>query len=52
MIHVRDLIVGDVGRGDYENVACLDEHIKPGTALICFCFWRDCFNRQDRNGRD
>ena len=28
MIYVGDLIVGDVGRGDYENVACFDDHKK------------------------
>ena len=38
-----DLIVGDVGCDDYENVACLDYHIKLGTTLIFFCFWRDCW---------
>ena len=43
MIYVDDLIVGDVGCDDYENVACLDYHIKLGTTLIFFCFWRDCW---------
>ena len=28
VIYVGDLIVGDVGRGDYENVACFDDHKK------------------------
>ena len=38
MIYVDDLIVGDVGCDDYENVACLDYHIKLGTTLIFFVF--------------
>ena len=38
MIYVGDLIVGDVGRGDYENVACFDDHKKLDTVLICLYF--------------
>ena len=40
MKHVGDLIVGDVGRGDYENVACFDDHKKLDTVLLPFIF---CF---------
>ena len=38
MINVGDLIVGDVGRGDYENVACFDDHKKLDTVLVCLYF--------------
>ena len=38
VIYVGDLIVGDVGRGDYENVACFDDHKKLDTVLICLHF--------------
>ena len=38
MIYVGDLIVGDVGRGDYENVACFDNHKKFDTFLIYLYF--------------
>ena len=43
MINVGDLIVGDVGRGDFENVACFDDHKKTRHCfgLFIFCFWRD-----------